>query len=99
MSEELLSIINCFFKRFLFLVPAKTNKQIPIGYRLCRRVGVAGDNTCNGASGELRRFDNTSKGEDFISTGFQRTFSNINARKIAMPKILNNPFLSQNNYE
>jgi hypothetical protein len=36
------------FKRFetlLFSVPAKTDKQIPLGYRLCRRAAVAGDNT------------------------------------------------------
>jgi hypothetical protein len=42
------------FKRLetlLFSAPTKTDKDIPLGYRLCRRAGVAGDNTCNGASG------------------------------------------------
>jgi hypothetical protein len=34
-----------------------------VGYRLCRHAGVASDNTCNGASGELRNATTPTKAE------------------------------------
>jgi hypothetical protein len=39
-----------------------------VGYRLCRHAGVASDNTCNGASGELRNATTPTKAELKLET-------------------------------